>query len=153
MIGLTHALAGALVATAIAPGQGAAVMVGAVAGLIPDIDEPRSTLGSRIPMVSAIFRLLLGHRGITHTALFALLLSAGGWALGPSLGLDPLTCALVALLAALSHVALDSLTPAGTQGLWPLPARLAGPIRTGSLIELPVTALLAFWLWSRLKGA
>ncbi len=154
MLGATHALAGALVATMVAPDQGvAAAMLGAVAGLIPDIDEPHSTLGSKIPLLSVVFKLVLGHRGLTHTTAFSVVVGGLGWVAGPFSGLAAARCALIAVLGSLSHVILDSLTPSGTQALWPLPARWAGPIRTGSLMELPITGILAAQLWMRLRGA
>jgi len=151
MTGLTHSLAGAVIGAAISR-QPLGAALGAIAGLIPDIDEPRSTLGSKVPILSAIFRLTLGHRGITHTAIAAALFSVLGLVVAPYVGLGSVMCAVIAFLSATSHIVLDSLTPSGTQALWPLQKRFSGPIRTGSLLELPVTTFLGGSLWFLLKG-
>lgn len=73
----------------------------------------------------------LTHRGITHTLLFTLavsaLLGAIGWRLGQGSYLpvgDPTTTAVfgfgVGLLGLGSHLLADMLTPAGVAVLWPL---------------------------------
>lgn len=38
--------------------------------LLPDIDEPKSFIGEKIPIIPSIVKSILGHRGITHS-LFA----------------------------------------------------------------------------------
>jgi inner membrane protein len=75
MTGTTHVAAGALIGAALAPRTGtvvAATLAG-VAALLPDIDEPGSTLGSKVPLVSSLVHGVFGHRGMTHTAFFAAL--------------------------------------------------------------------------------
>lgn len=151
MTGLTHGLAGATIGAALS-GQPVGAILGAVAALVPDIDEPRSLLGSKVPVLSAIFKLVLGHRGVTHTAVAAALFSLLALAVAPHLGLGAAVCALITLLSASSHVLLDSLTPSGTQALWPLHRRFSGPIRTGGIAELPITLCLGCVLWVLLKG-
>jgi inner membrane protein len=152
LTGLTHGLAGAAIGAALS-GQPAAAVLGAAAALFPDIDEPRSALGSKVPVLSVIFKLTLGHRGATHTVLAALVLSLMASGIAPYLGLKPAVCALIAFLSATSHIVLDSLTLGGTQALWPLQRRFSGPIRTGSITELPMTLVLGYVLWLLLKGA
>ena len=154
MLGVTHALAGAAVAAMVAPRQRtAAVILGAVSGLVADIDEPNSILGSKIPAISTTMNLIFGHRGLTHTVIFALIIACLGWGLGPLIGLTRRRFAFLTFLGVLSHVALDSLTPMGTQALWPLPARLAGPIRTGSLPEMALALVLTVMLWMSVTRA
>jgi inner membrane protein len=154
MTGTTHVAAGALIGAALAPRTGtvvAAALAG-VAALLPDIDEPGSTLGSKVPLVSSLVHGVFGHRGMTHTAFFAALAAWGGWALAGYVSLKPETCALIVSLAVLSHIGLDSLTPSGTEPLWPvLKVRFSGPIRTGTLLELPITLCLVAMVWSVLK--
>jgi inner membrane protein len=145
-------MAGALMGAVLAPNAGVAAVVGGIAALLPDVDEPTSTLGSKIPVLSAIFRLVFGHRGITHTAIFAVLVSCLAWPLSGYFGLSPAKCALTLFLSVLSHVALDSLTPHGTEALWPVKKRFSGPIHTGSVLEWPVAAFLGGLLWLALKG-
>lgn len=42
--------------------------------LIPDIDEPQSYIGRKIPFLPRIIKYLFGHRGITHQFVFFLIL-------------------------------------------------------------------------------
>ncbi|MES3516833.1 MAG: metal-dependent hydrolase [Natronomonas sp.] len=83
---------------------------------IPDYDL-------RIPFVS--------HRGVTHTLLFLLVVTAalavGGLFVADVLGTDPLSTAglgaVVGVVAIGSHLAADVITPAGIPLLWPLSDR------------------------------
>jgi inner membrane protein len=122
----------------------------AVAGsLLPDLDHPKSWVGRRVWPLSRIIAAILGHRGITHSAIAvagmaALLLYAGtreAW-------VDAL------VVGYLSHLAADLLTPRGLRLAWPLPGRWALPIcRTGSPAEpLIVLLLLAGLGWWMLHG-
>jgi inner membrane protein len=130
--------------------------VAVIAAWLPDVDNPRSTLGNGLsrlknPTLNMITRPVswvlratsfalvrtVGHRTLTHSllgvALFALLtwLLLGGY---PNLLL-----ALVAGYA--SHVFADALNTRGVPLLWPLgkPFRLLpGGIRSGGAVELAV---------------
>ncbi|WP_254544456.1 metal-dependent hydrolase [Halomarina pelagica] len=83
---------------------------------LPDVDL-------RLPLV--------GHRGVTHTLAFALLvgllLGAGGAALGDALGIATpdlgFVGAFVGLFGVCAHLAADTLTPMGVPWLWPLSGR------------------------------
>lgn len=37
--------------------------------LLPDIDEPKSFIGEKIPIIPSIVKSIFGHRGITHSLL------------------------------------------------------------------------------------
>ena len=115
--------------------------------LLPDIDHPRSWVGQRTRPVSTAIASVLGHRGITHSALAviglsALLLHAGyqrGW-----------VSALV--VGYLSHLAADMLTPRGLRLAWPLKQTWAIPLcRTGSSAEsgivLTFAGVVAWWFF------
>ena len=118
----------------------------AIAGsLLPDIDHPKSWVGNRTRPVSTAIASVLGHRGITHSALAviglsALLLHAGyqsGWVSAVAIGY-------------LSHLAADMLTPRGLRLAWPLKQTWALPLcRTGSPAEsavvLTFAGLVAWW--------
>ena len=154
MKGVTHAAAGAVIGALVAPpgAKPLAAAVGWFAALLPDIDEPRSSLGSRVPVASWAIHGLFGHRGVTHTLLFAVLAACGGWAVAPYLVLAPSLAASAAFLGAASHVLLDSLTPSGTEPLWPVvKTRVAGPISTGTLLEYPLSLLLVWLAWAAVK--
>ena len=163
------ALAGvALVAGAEPP---AYVYPAAVAAAwLPDVDNPRSTLGnglgkSKNPVLNSVSRPLswalrtasfvlvrtVGHRTLTHSLLGVLIFALPVWML---LGSFPnLTLALVVGYA--SHVFADALNTRGVPLLWPLgrPFRLVpgGGVRSGGAVEVAVAlATLAFALYALL---
>ena len=111
----------------------------AVAGsLLPDIDHPKSWVGRRTWPVSTALASILGHRGVTHSALavvgLAALLLQAGYRWG---GVSAL------IVGYLSHLAADMLTPQGLRLAWPLRGTWALPIcRTGSVMEPIIVALL-----------
>ena len=87
----------------------------AVAGaLLPDIDHPQSWVGRRSRPVSTVVSRVLGHRGVTHSALavaaLVLLLTRRGYS-------RDITAALA--VGYLSHLAADLLTPRGLRLAWP----------------------------------
>ena len=44
-----------------------------IGGLFPDIDEPQSYIGRRVPVLPRIIKYFFGHRGLTHQFLFFIL--------------------------------------------------------------------------------
>ena len=87
----------------------------AVAGaLLPDIDHPSSWVGRRSRPVSTVVARLLGHRGVTHSALAVAALVALLMHHGYS---RDITAALA--VGYLSHLAADLLTPRGLRLGWP----------------------------------
>lgn len=107
---LTHALTGALAASLIAAPRmnRRALVMGAVAGLLPDLD---------ILIRSAADPLLTieHHRGFTHSLIFA---PVGG-AIASLPFARTWRAALAATLAWLTHELLDAATTYGTQLFWP----------------------------------
>ena len=144
--------------------------VAIAAAWLPDVDNPRSTLGnglSRVknPLLNALSRPLswalrttsfvlvrtVGHRTLTHSILGVLLFSL------PVLlflgGFPNLSLALVVGYA--SHVFADALNTRGVPLLWPAgrPFRLlpGGGVRSGGAVEVAVALLaLAFTLYALL---
>ncbi len=174
MNGTTHAVFG------VAALAGAALVTGAdrpayvypaavVAAWLPDVDNPRSTLGnglgrSKNPVLNLASRPLswalrttsfvlvrtVGHRTLTHSLLGVLLFALPVWLF---LGAFPnLSLALIAGYA--SHVLADALNNRGVPLLWPLgkPFRLVpGGVRSGGAVEVAVAlATLAFALYALL---
>ncbi|MHC5409250.1 metal-dependent hydrolase [Listeria seeligeri] len=45
----------------------------ALGAILPDIDEPGSYVGRRIPLIPHILKRVFGHRGMTHTLLATML--------------------------------------------------------------------------------
>ncbi len=124
----------------------------AVAGsLLPDLDHPKSWVGRRSRPISTVAAAILGHRGVTHSAVAVLGLGAlllhTGYRRGE-------VSALV--VGYLSHLAADMLTPQGLRLAWPLRRTWGLPVcRTGSpaepLIVLILIGVIACWLlWSRI---
>lgn len=50
-------------------------IVAVFASLLPDIDDNRSYIGSRFAFIAFPFRMIFGHRGITHSLLMLAILS------------------------------------------------------------------------------
>ncbi len=145
MMARSHVVVGLAAWVAVAPLLGFSpvnpVYLGlAVAGsLLPDVDHPKSWVGRRTWPVSGAIAAVLGHRGVTHSALAVLglvaLLLQAGYRRGE-----------VAALAVgyLSHLAADMLTPRGLRLAWPLRRTWGVPLcRTGSPMEPVIVAALA----------
>jgi inner membrane protein len=124
--------------------------VGAIAALLPDLDEPDSELGHLLPRWW--HRLTPGHRRSTHSLLavavvgFLAHLALGALGVG-GFPLDLMT-ALVAV-GMLSHLAADGITDHGVPLLWPWRQHFGLPLfRTGSAVEhLVVLLVLAGTGW------
>ncbi len=129
MMGITHAAAGALTGAAVAHMTGGNLAlcmgVGALAGLLPDIDSPGSTIGRRVWPVSSFVNATARHRGVTHTVWFCLAASLGLGALSPVAGVYVMRhfhlsawpaawlVGTLVLLGALTHLVLDACTVSG----------------------------------------
>lgn len=132
MTGKTHIVGGFLVGVlatqALDINIGYAV-VSAVGSLLPDIDEPKSTIGRKIPGTFLI-KFLFSHRGFFHSLLatglfYLILLMVTGQAL-----------ALLFTAGYISHLLLDAITPSGVPFLYPKKQRYSlNLIRTGGIIE------------------
>ena len=101
----------------------------------------------------------LEYRGITHTLLFLLVvtaaLGAAGLLVGRRVGVDPAIAVglgtVVGVVGIGSHLLADALTPAGVPLLWPLSgtdysvsvARASNPIANYGLLVLGVAATAA----------
>lgn len=92
-----------------------AVVIGVVTSLLPDIDHGSSILGRKVEPLS----WFLTHRGITHTLLFAVVVSAVAFAyMLPTLGYTyARDLALVAFAGILSHLILDVIASKSYRGI------------------------------------
>lgn len=170
----THAVFG------VAALAGAALVTGAdppayvypaavVAAWLPDVDNPRSTLGNGLsrlknPTLNLLSRpaswalkttsftlvRTVGHRTLTHSLVGVLSFSVGVWLLFG--GFPDLSFALVAGYA--SHVVADALNTRGVPLLWPVGKSfrlLPGGVRSGGAVEVAVALVaLAFALYALL---
>ena len=136
MTGKTHAAAGAFVGAAAGQVVGAPIvglLLGALAGLLPDIDHPGSILGRKVKPVSIAVNVMAGHRGITHTIWFCGAAAVGmaliSAAVEPILEAvipwpSPLAVGFIFFLGTLSHLLLDGMTISGVEPFYPV--RLPG---------------------------
>jgi inner membrane protein len=120
-----------------------------VGSLLPDIDHPKSWVGRRTRPISTVIASTFSHRGITHSAiavigLTALLLHAGYRRAAVS----------AVIVGYLSHLAADMLTPQGLRLAWPLRRTWGIPLcRTDSVMEPVIVTAMAggvtLWLLHR----
>jgi inner membrane protein len=138
-----------------------------VAAWLPDVDNPRSTLGNGLsrmknPVLNVVTRPVswalrtvsfflartVGHRTLTHSLLGAAIFCVPVWLLLG--GLLP-GIALALISGYLSHIVADALNTWGVPLLWPLGTRcrlLPGGVRSGGAAELVVAVaviVLAGW--------
>ncbi len=124
--------------------------------LLPDIDEPGSFVGRKAGSLSALVKLIFGHRGATHFFIVPLLAILGAWAFCD--GAAALACWSGLALGYAMHIVGDAMTISGVKGaFFPLRARtfyalpFALRFRTGGeaerLVVLPIlSVILAFLL-------
>lgn len=130
-----------------------AAPIAAIAGLLPDLDEPGSTLGGLLPRWW--HHLTRGHRRSTHSLLaMAVVWVAVHYGLG-ALGVEGFPNQLLAVLVLTgmgSHLAADAITDHGVPLFWPARWRLCLPLfATGSWMEHAAVALAvgaaAWWTY------
>ena len=147
----THAASGLLLAEATAPlvphTVGAEslpifVAVAVVGSLVPDLDHRDGKLSHSLgPITWALCRIVVwaskglflatrgprdfahsnGHRGITHTPLFAAVVAVATWALVPAPYAVPVAAGL--LVGVLAHQIGDACTDSGIPALYPIMVR------------------------------
>lgn len=136
---ITHALLPLIAATAFKPGLISRRLAGAgaLAAILPDGDVIGFRLG--IP-----YGADLGHRGASHSLLFAMLFGAIAASFAPQLGASRWKAFLFVGLAAASHGLTDMLTSGG-RGValwWPLTSeRLFWPVRPVEVSPIGIRGL------------
>lgn len=124
MMGSTHVQFGLIVglgvglaANATFPEATGLALIGGLAALLPDIDHPRSGIRQKMGTAGHLSLFWLSHRGLTHTALFALGVSLLSLFLAPPL----IAWAICGGYA--SHLLADAVTRRGIPLWWPLSKR------------------------------
>lgn len=115
MYALAHACFGAALVTLV----GTTPVYGAIGGILPDVD---TLLGEVLP---------LSHRGLTHTPIIALVLAGVMYLITDDLG-DSLALGT----GYLSHLFIDTFTPAGIMWLFPWKVYMAHDMALASSVDV-----------------
>lgn len=179
MTGTTHRLAG--IGTGIAAIEmlqvndvkiQSVLLTGCILGsLLPDIDNPQSTISYKIPFIRTIYSIFqklirlfanilpkrqkeyvkssIGHRGLSHSLFAAIMVPVLVWVTGSILHLHADTFSIGLLFGLLSHIFLD-LFSGGTRLFLPFSIHNIKflKIKTGGMIEwiirIVLTVVLAY---------
>ncbi|SHH47586.1 metal-dependent hydrolase [Ferrimonas marina] len=113
--------------------------VAIVGALTPDLDHPKSRIGSLVPFLSRPISALIGHRGFSHSGLCVLAMALAFSHLVLMDYPDWTLFVQAWLIGYLSHMLCDAFTARGVPLLWPNRARWRVPliwIRTGREPEM-----------------
>lgn len=112
-----------------------------VGALLPDICHPGSFTGRRTKYLSKNISRIFGHRTITHSILFIILMY---WLTSTFTFQFSELIQTGVLVGILSHLLLDALTVRGIQLFYPIPIRVRLPfyLKTASKGEAVVNSLL-----------
>ncbi|MFB9859514.1 metal-dependent hydrolase [Salinicoccus siamensis] len=148
MTGKTHLIGGIAASLAVSYGIGESPFIittaGIVGALLPDICHSGSRIGRQFPFLSKLINLLFGHRTVTHSLLFLVLISL----ITDQIFSDDLI--KYGLLAGMiSHYLLDMATHNGIRLFFPLPIVIRFPItvKTGGRIEKFFLSILTLVCW------
>ncbi|MFC3041621.1 metal-dependent hydrolase [Virgibacillus xinjiangensis] len=135
----THCLSGMVAGHLITGGDWRGAIIGGIAAVIPDLDEPKSKVGRLFWPVAYPINKVFGHRTITHSLLFAVL---------TGMILYPFTQTWVWLgtsTGILAHILGDMLT-GRVKFFYPAPKFIG--ISTNRMMFIiidRITAILALW--------
>ncbi|KOP24599.1 hydrolase [Hapalosiphon sp. MRB220] len=148
MLGISHLLiSGTATSLLLGTASPTIIAVGAIAGLVPDIDISTSPAGRVLPWVSAFFESKMPHRSCTHSLVASAVIAAVGY------GIALFNPRLVNLVHAVNigytfGWFADVFTRGGVEMFWPSPVRCVCPgnrnlrLRTGSNAEYFVLVVL-----------
>lgn len=117
----------------------------AVGAILPDICHSGSKIGRRMPALARAIRFLFGHRTVTHSLLFFVVV--GAFLLNMPI---PNEISMGILVGIGSHLLLDAATARGIELFWPVhwKTRLPFYTHTGGAIEsLFFTAICIFTIY------
>ena len=151
MQGTTHMLGGAAAAglvAALIPETSSLVTVaasmgiGAIGGLIPDIDHAHSKISKTLWPLGQIMSRVFTHRGVIHSPILYVLLWVFWTMFCPDVKL--LLYGTMLFVGIASHLLLDCLNPTGVPLLYPISSKKYhfAKIRTGGAFENVVRVLL-----------
>ncbi|WP_051330891.1 metal-dependent hydrolase [Aneurinibacillus terranovensis] len=147
MLGVTHMIAGAMAGYLVSP-DWIGIVIGGVAGLLPDIDQPRTKIGKWLRPVSYLVHRKFQHRTFTHSLLFTAAMYVILKSYSPGI-------ARIVAVAMASHIIGDMVT-GRVMLLWPyrqwigirIPRGMYGLMDKG--IRLVLIAAAIWYGWERL---
>jgi len=123
-----------------------------IGSLVPDIDHRGSYIGRRLKPISATVQLIAGHRGLTHSPLFVMGLTALLWFVSNHFlsGQELIIAQYGTLgfsLGLFSHLFLDMITKGGIPLLYPFSKQKFSilPLKTGGFGE-PIVMIMMILL-------
>lgn len=137
MIGRTHLAVG--IAAGIAVSQELSTLnmpllitTSALGSLLPDICHSNSKIGRKFPLVSTFIHFMFGHRTLTHSLFFLLMVT-----MSVSLITQSTSITIGILIGMATHLILDFLTKAGISLFWPLSIKVRNfwTVKTGGWID------------------
>ncbi|MFD1362699.1 metal-dependent hydrolase [Lentibacillus salinarum] len=117
----THSLSGMVAGFAVTGGDWKGAVAGGIAGMVPDIDEPRSHIGRPFFFLAIPINKIFGHRTLTHSLLFTVVL---GFILWPFLSSSIVLGTVAGMLA---HISGDMVT-GKVKFLYPLQVSIGIPV-------------------------
>ncbi|AFY51364.1 putative membrane-bound metal-dependent hydrolase (plasmid) [Nostoc sp. PCC 7524] len=148
MLGISHLLiSGTATSLLLGTASPTVIAVGAIAGLLPDIDVSTSPAGRVLPWISSFFESKMPHRSCTHSLIASAVVAVVGY------GIALFNPRLINLVHALNigytfGWFADVFTRGGVEMFWPSPVRCVCPgnrnlrLRTGSNAEYFVLVVL-----------
>lgn len=124
MTGRAHLMGGALIGVSFMINknysEGIPFIIGSMTGSVfLDIDSRNSKISNRLPVLSFMTRLFVGHRGIVHTPIFIIILSIMIQCVSMVLHI-PEHFLLGFICGSFCHLLQDSMTRRGIRWLYPI---------------------------------
>ncbi|MCG6135197.1 MAG: metal-dependent hydrolase [Nostoc sp. LLA-1] len=148
MLGISHLLiSGTATSLLLGTANPTIIAVGAIAGLLPDVDISTSPAGRVLPWVSGFFESRMPHRSCTHSLFASGAIALGGYGIAL---FNPSFINLVhaVIIGYTFGWFADCFTRGGVEMFWPSPVRCVCPgnrnlrLRTGSNAEYVVLVIL-----------
>lgn len=149
MLGVSHLLiSGTSASLILGTANPAIIMVGAIAGLLPDVDISTSPAGRVLPWISRYFERRFPHRSCTHSLIASGAVAIASLSASLVLGEKILPLAYALNIGYFFGWFADVFTRGGVEMFYPSPVRCVCPgnrnfrLRTGSNAEYGVLATL-----------
>lgn len=94
------------------------LLISSFSSLLPDIDEPQSRAGRKIPILSWLIKKFLGHRGATHSLFLMFIFTLVFFFILYYFGF-PLFWGIYFLIGYLGHLLMDLPSARGIPLFWP----------------------------------